>query len=99
MYELNSQTFRQLLEAVPEDTAENEFAKIDPYLMEKVCSPILNRQPLIPNQIDYSRFTLDDLYDLLDGAQGYCRRRSHLWELNRQLCSRSVSQSLRRAFC
>ena len=99
MYELNSQTFRQLLEAVPEDTAENEFAKIDPYLMEKVCSPILNRQPLIPNRIDYSRFTLDDLYDLLDEAQGYCLRCSQLWEINQKLCSQPVSQSLRRAFC
>ena len=99
MYELNSQTFRQLLEGISEDTAENEFAEIDPYLMEKVCSPILNGEPLTPNQIDYSRFTLDDLYDLLDGAQGYCRRRSHLWELNWQLCNQPVSQSLRRAFC
>ena len=99
MYELNSQTFRQLLEAVPEDTAENEFAEIDPYLMEKVCSPILNRQPLIPHQIDYSQFTLEDLYDLLDGARDFCDRRFCLWELNQGLCGHPVSQSLRRAFC
>ena len=99
MYELNSQTFRQLLEAVPEDTAENEFAKIDPYLMDKVCSPILNRQPLIPNQIDYSRFTLEDLYDLLDEAQAYYHHHFRLWELNQNLCSQPVPQSLQRAFC
>ncbi len=99
MYELNSQTFRQLLEDTSEDTAENEFAEIDPYLMEAVCSPILNGEPLIPKQIDYSRFTLDDLYDLLDGAKIHYHRRFYLWEMNRQLCSRSISQSLRRAFC
>ena len=99
MYELNSQTFRQLLEAVPEDTAENEFAEADPYLMEKVCTPILNRQPLIPHQIDYSQFTLEDLYDLLDGARDFCDRRFCLWELNQGLCGHPVSQSLRRAFC
>ena len=92
MYELNSQTFRQLLEAVPEDTAENEFAKTAPYLMEKVCSPILN-------QIDYSRFTLEDLYDLLDEAQTYYHHHFRLWELNQNLCSQPVPQSLQRAFC
>ena len=99
MYELNCQTFRQLLEDVSEDTAENEFVEIDPYLMEKVCSPILNRQPLTPNRIDYSRFSMDDLYDLLDRAQNFYDRRFHLRELNRNLCSQPVSQSLRRAFC
>lgn len=99
MYELNSQTFRHLLEGVSEDTAENEFAEADPYLMEKVCTPILNRQPLIPNQIDYSQFTLEDLYDLLDGARDFCDRRFCLWELNRSLCGHPVFQSLRRAFC
>ena len=75
MYELNCQIFRQLLEDVSEDTAENEFVEIDPYLMEKVCSLILNRQPLTPHQIDYSQFTLEDLYDLLDGARDFCDRR------------------------
>lgn len=99
MVELNAHTFRQLLEDTSEDTAENDFAEIDPYLMEAVCSPILNGKPLIPNRIDYSRFTLEDLYDLLDGAQAHYRRRFYLWEMNRQLCSRSVPQSLRRAFC
>ncbi len=99
MYELNSQTFRQLLEGISEDTAENEFAEIAPYLMEAVCSPILNGEPLVPNGIDYSRFTLDDLYDLLDGAKIHYHRRFYLWEMNRQLCSRSISQSPRRAFC
>lgn len=99
MYELNCKTFRHLLENVSEDTAENEFAETDPYLMEKVCTPILNRQPLIPNQIDYSQFTLEDLYDLLDRAQDFCDRRFCLWELNRGLCGHPVSQSLRRAFC
>lgn len=99
MYELNCKTFRHLLKNVSEDTAENEFAEADPYLMEKVCTPILNRQPLIPNQIDYSQFTLEDLYDLLDEAQDFCDRRFCLWELNRDLCGHPVSQSLRRAFC
>ena len=99
MYELNCQIFRQLLEDVSEDTAENELVEIDPYLMEKVCSPILNRQPLTPNQIDYSQFTLEDLYDLLDGARDFCDRRFCLWELNRSLYGHPVFQSLRRAFC
>ena len=53
MYELNSQTFRQLLENTLEDTAENDFQEVDPYLLENVGFPLLRGQPLIPNQVDY----------------------------------------------
>lgn len=99
MYELNSQTFRQLLENTLEDTAENDFEEVDPYLLEQVGFPLLHGQPLAPNQIDYSRFILDDLYDLLDAVRAYCRRRYCLWTLNRDLCRQTTSQSAHRAFC
>lgn len=99
MYELNCQTLRQLLEDVSEDTAENEFQETNPYLLENVCTPILHRQSLIPNQIDYSQFTIDDLYDMLDAAQDHCRRRFLLRELNQVLCRQTATRHLRRAFC
>ena len=99
MYELNSQTFLQLLENTLEDTAENDFEEVGPYLLEQVGFPLLHGQPLAPNQIDYSRFILDDLYDLLDAVRAYCRRRYRLWTLNQDLCGQTTSQSAHRAFC
>jgi len=99
MYELNSQTFRQLLENTLEDTAENDFQEVDPYLLENVGFPLLRGQPLIPNQVDYSRFVLDDLYDLLDAAQEHYRRHFRLQRMNEHLCRQAAFQTLRQAFC
>ena len=99
MYELNSQIFWQLLEETTEDTAEDDFTGVEPYLLENVGFPLLRGQPLIPNQVDYSRFALDDLYDLLDAAQEHYRRHFRLQRMNEHLCGQAASQSLRRAFC
>lgn len=99
MYGLDCKTFRQLLENTPEETTEDDFEEVVPYLVEKVGFPLLHGQPLAPNQIDYSRFTLDDLYDLLDAAKEHCNRRYRLWEMNRNLCGQTAPPTFRRAFC
>ena len=99
MYELDRESFRQALEAVPEETAENTLAEIKSYLLENVFRPALCETPLIPNQIDYSQFSLDDMYDMLDAAKPFYHRRCRVWRMNQSLCSHPATDHSHRAFC
>ncbi len=74
MYELDRRVFRRALEELTEDTAENELDQINPCLLEQVCRPALHERNLIPSQIDYSQFTLEEMYDMLDAAHSFYNR-------------------------
>ena len=84
---------------MPEGAAENALAEINPYLLESVCRPALCETPLIPNQIDYSQFSLDDMYEMLDLVQPFYRCRWKLWEMSKNLCSHTATERSHRAFC
>ncbi len=99
MYELNRELFRQALKAAPEAAKTEAWDEIPPYLMENVFRPAFREEPLIPSQIDYSQFSLDDMYDMLDAAQSFYNLRHRLLESTQSLCGHTASGCSRRAFC